>query len=66
MSGPDERTKEDDVAKILSAIAASVIVGVIGAGLAAADEAPISGTAKAMDAGRRRGGVVADKGPATA
>ena len=42
--------KEDDVTKALSVIVAFVVVGLVGAGSAVADEAPISGTVQAIDA----------------
>jgi len=42
--------KEDDVTKALSVIVAFVVVGLVGAGAAVADEAPISGTVQAIDA----------------
>ena len=42
--------KEDDVTKALSVIVAFVVVGLVGAGSAVADEAPISGIVQAIDA----------------
>jgi len=42
--------KEDDVTEALSVIVAFVVVGLGGAGFAVADEAPIAGTVKAIDA----------------
>jgi hypothetical protein len=42
--------KEDDVTEALSVIVAFVVVGLGGAGSAVADEAPIAGTVKAIDA----------------
>ena len=42
--------KEDDVTKGLSVIVVFVVVGLVGAGAAVADEAPISGTVQAIDA----------------
>jgi len=41
---------EDDVTKVLSVIVAFVVVGLVGAGSAVVDEAPIAGTVKAIDA----------------
>src|SRR5256712_10008121 len=46
----DRRIEEDDVTKALSVIVAFVVVGLVGAGSAVADEAPISGTVQAIDA----------------
>src|SRR2546426_10162610 len=45
----DSRIEEDDVTKALSVIVAFVVVGLVGAGSAVADEAPISGTAQAIE-----------------
>src|SRR5712664_2475609 len=46
----DARAKEDDVTKAFCVILTFVIVGLVGVGAAVADEAPISGTVKAIDA----------------
>jgi hypothetical protein len=46
----DARAKEDDVSKAFCVILTFVIVGLVGVGTAVADEAPISGTVKAIDA----------------
>jgi len=46
----DSRIEEDDVTKALSVIVAFVVVGLVSAGAAGADEAPIAGTVKAIDA----------------
>jgi len=50
MSSRTSRIEEDDVTKVLSVIVAFVVVGLVGAGSAVADEAPIAGTVKAIDA----------------
>src|SRR2546422_11318040 len=50
MSGRTSRIEEDDVTKVLSVIVAFVVVGLVGAGSAVVDEAPIAGTVKAIDA----------------
>src|SRR5438876_9233249 len=46
----DSRIEEDDVTKAFSVIVAFVICGLVGAGAAVADEAPVSGTVQAIDA----------------
>ena len=46
----DARVKEDDVIKTFCVIVALVIVGLVSASPAVADEAPIAGTLKAIDA----------------
>ncbi len=44
------RAQEDDVSKATFVVAALVVIGVVSSALSVADQAPISGTMKAIDA----------------
>jgi hypothetical protein len=44
------RAQEDDVSKATFVVAALVVIGVVSSALSVADQAPISGTVKAIDA----------------